>query len=246
MPASEKLRVITYNIRKGKGAHGGNAVEMATLGGALALHQADIVMCQEVFHCSRGRGSQSELLAEALKLHSYYGGNKFHARGHHGNTTFSRLPAEHSSNHDISTNRIERRGMLYVRLALDQSPLHVINVHLGLNAYQRRAQVRRVAELIETQAKPDEPVLLAGDFNDWNLELDRVIVQQLSLHNAFADLADPAAAILSRTWHARRPIFNLDRIYVRHVKAVEARRLDGGSWQELSDHLPLMADLSRT
>lgn len=217
---------------------------MATLGGALAHHDADIVMCQEVFHCTQGRGSQSDLLADALKLHSYYGGNKFHARGHHGNTTFSRLPAEHSSNHDISTNRIERRGMLYVRLALDGAPLHVINVHLGLNRYQRRAQVSRVAELIAERTRPGEPVLLGGDFNDWNLELDRVIIAELRLHNAFADLTQDPTSL--RTWHAKRPLFNLDRIYVRNLRATRASRLDGGNWQELSDHLPLMADLSRS
>lgn len=233
------MRVITYNIRKGKGADGRSAIAMAAVGRALSDHRADLVLCQEVFHCSRTGASQSGHLAQAMGLSSYYGANKFRVVGHHGNTTFTRLSVERFVNHDISTNRIERRGALYVRLAWEDRPLHVFNVHLGLNRWQRQSQVRQLSGLIAELAQPGEPVLLAGDFNDWNRELDSHITQGLGFTNALGEHSPQAV----RTWHSRRPVFSLDRIYLRDLGVHNAGRLDGEPWCELSDHLPLFADL---
>jgi endonuclease/exonuclease/phosphatase family metal-dependent hydrolase len=237
---TESIRVLTYNIRKGKGASGREAVPMTALGEAMRAHPVDLVLCQEVFHCSRTGASQSGHLAEALGFDSYYGANKFREIGHHGNTTLTRLRVAHFENHDISTNAIERRGALYVRVQLGKSPLHVFNVHLGLNQWQRQSQVRQVADIMERFCKSDEPVLLAGDFNDWHKKLDRMIVGELGFHNAFA--GSQAHAV--KTWHAQRPVFSLDRIYVRNLRPTRAERFSGEPWSILSDHLPLWAELS--
>jgi endonuclease/exonuclease/phosphatase family metal-dependent hydrolase len=234
------FRVITYNIRKGKGPNGRTEVAMRRIGEALGAHGADLILCQEVFHCARTGDSQSGGLAEEMGLSSYYGANKFRAVGHHGNTTFTRLKVQHFDNHDISTNPVERRGALYTRLRLGKTPLHVFNVHLGLNQWQRRTQVRRIGELVQSVSKPGEPVLLAGDFNDWRRDLERIVLGELGFDDPFAD-HDP---IELRTWHARRPVFALDRIYVKNLRALSAGRLAGSPWSDLSDHLPLMAQLS--
>lgn len=239
MVARHAVRVITYNIRKGKGANGRSAVEMAALGRALAEHAADVVLCQEVFHSARGSASQSGHLAEAMGFSSYYGANKFRSVGHHGNTTLTRLKVERFANHDISTNRIEKRGALYVRLGVHGKSLHVFNVHLGLNGWQRLSQIRQIASVIGQVCGPEEPVLLAGDFNDWRRDLDKIIVGELGFQNAFAD-HEPHRV---RTWHARRPLFALDRIYVRNLSVGRADRLHGEPWSDLSDHLPLLAEL---
>jgi endonuclease/exonuclease/phosphatase family metal-dependent hydrolase len=237
---TDPIRVITYNIRKGKGADGRSAIEMADFAKALSHHDADVVLCQEVFHCSRTGASQSGNLANAMGLASYYGANKFRVIGHHGNTTLTRLHVDRFVNHDISTNRIERRGALYVRLSRgEQHPVHVFNVHLGLNRWQRINQIKHIAELIGEVSNTDDPVLLAGDFNDWNRELDRVITDELGFENALR-AQEPH---VSRTWHARRPVFALDRIYTRNLAVGRAGRLEGEPWSDLSDHLPLFAEL---
>jgi len=233
------MRVITYNIRKGKGANGRSPIEMAAIGRALKEREADLVLCQEVFHCTRTGASQSRHLARAMGLDCYYGANKFRVIGHHGNTTFTSLAVEKFINHDISTNRIERRGALYVRLQLADKPLHVFNVHLGLNGWQRLSQARRIGELLTELTRGNEPVLLAGDFNDWRLELDRYIVEQLGFDNALGETGTET----TRTWHARKPVFSLDRIYTRNLDVGRAGRFDGAPWSELSDHLPLFAEL---
>lgn len=236
----ERIRVLTYNIRKGKGADGRSKVPMTKLGEALRGHPIDLVLCQEVFHCARTGHAQSAHLAQELGFASYYGGNKFHEIGNHGNTTLTRLRVRHFENHDISTNRIERRGALYVCVSLARKPLHVFNVHLGLNQWQRAAQIAQVGRIMAERCKPEEPVLLAGDFNDWTKKLDRTIVGELGFHNAFAGQDERAV----RTWHAKRPVFSLDRIYTKNLTTQRAVRLHGEPWSVLSDHLPLWAELS--
>ncbi|MCG8555011.1 MAG: endonuclease/exonuclease/phosphatase family protein [Proteobacteria bacterium] len=233
-----RIRIITYNIRKGLGADGRSNMADA-LAQALDGQDLDLLMCQEVFHDGRTGASQSTEIAEALGLESYYGANRFRRVGHHGNTTFSRHQVFKVQNHDISTNRVERRGALYLRIGVRGRVLHAINVHLGLNARQRATQIMRVAEIVEACCPETEPVLLAGDFNDWRRSLDAVITRELGFQNAFSSAVDDSV----RTWPARRPVFPLDRIYVRNLRSLEVECLRGDPWNELSDHLPLRADL---
>lgn len=228
-----QLRLATYNIRKGKGASG-RAQMTEALGVALAAHSLDLVLCQEVFHGTDGP-HQTDLLSQALGLGLYYGRNKDRRVGHHGNATFARGEVEHSENFDISTNSIERRGVLYTRLNWHGQLVHVFNAHLGLNQGQRRRQIEQIGLLIAEKCA-NEPVLLAGDFNDWNGRLDPIITRELGLTNAFPEAF--------RTWHAQRPLFNLDRVYVRHLEPTQQRCLSGQPWRDLSDHLPLFVELS--
>jgi endonuclease/exonuclease/phosphatase family metal-dependent hydrolase len=235
-----KWRLATYNIRKGLGASGRDDTTHL-LAKALAEHALDFVLCQEVFHDHSGDKPQSQLLGTALDLVSHYQPNKHRKVGHHGNATFTDEPAQEVENYDVSTNRFERRGVLFVRVALDDEPLHILNVHLGLNHFQRLAQMRQIADIMAARCPPNEAVILAGDFNDWAKRLDPLITRELGLTNAFAD-KEPA---LVRTWPAQRPVFALDRVYTRHLVLHHSERLHGGHWQSLSDHLPLVVEIAR-
>ena len=64
-----------------------------------------------------------------------------------------------------------------------------------------------------------------------------------------------SAAVLSRwflfsvgftlpTYPAKLPVLSLDRIYVRNLKVKRAWVHKGKPWSELSDHLPISAELS--
>jgi len=237
---THEIRLMTYNIRKGKGANGRAKNSMPRLGQALDGLKVDLLLCQEVFHGESDGSSQSAALAQSLQMSCYYGANKFRQIGHHGNTTFTRLKVERFENHDISTNRLEKRGALYLRMKFNGSSLHVFNVHLGLNKKQRLEQLSRIRRMVPERCGEDEPVVLAGDFNDWSRKLDRTVIEQLGFSNAFADLGHKE----TRTWHARKPIFGLDRIYVKNLKIRKVERLSGEPWSELSDHLPLLADVA--
>lgn len=236
------FRLATYNIRKGKGASGKEDGSLDDLGAAMASHKPDVMLCQEVYHAHDNGPDQSAVLSGSLGLRAFYEANRHRRRGHHGNATFSRFPVDAMQNHDITTNPIEKRGVLYTRTVVQGRVVHVFNVHLGLNQPQRLRQIRKIGHIIASTCAPDDPVLLAGDFNDWTRRIDREVVTKLGLVNAFAHVKGPDAL----TWHARRPVFNLDRVYLRHLRAERTQRLSGMPWTDLSDHFPLVVDLALT
>ncbi len=234
-----ELRVVSYNLRKGKGARGNaphHRAVVGEIGRRLAERRPDILLCQEVFHGHRGRRvSQSSVLAERLGTDHRYEANATYARGHHGNATLCRHRIAEHRVYDISTNPVEKRGALYTRIDAGRRPVHVLNVHLGLNRWQRRRQIVKIARILESHARPGDPVLLGGDFNDWTGFLDPFVIGTLGLTNVMHLLS----ARERRTWHSRRPLFSLDRLYVRNIEPREVRVLAGAPWDRLSDHLPI-------
>jgi len=233
------LRLLTWNIRKGKGADGRGA-PIRALADAIVRHRPHLVLCQEVFHPSAaGAAAQSDELASRLAMSPAYGPNAVYRRGSHGNATFSILPLLHVENRDLSTNPVERRGVLYTLLELPDAPLHVFNTHLGLNAIQRRRQVRRIAALIEARVPPGEPLVLAGDFNDWTGAIQRAVVRRCDVECALRDVARADR----RSWPSRRPVFGLDRVYVRGLVPVAVSVVRDPPFDTLSDHLPIRVTL---
>lgn len=235
----QKFRLLTYNIRKGKGASGRLDGSVNDMGGALAPYVPDVMLCQEVFHGFAKPVEQSMELGRALGLTHYYLPNRTRRVGHHGNATFTHYPVLDMRNYDISTNPLEKRGVLHLKLNLHGKVVHVFNAHLGLNQRQRSVQIRHIAELINHTCDPQEAVVLAGDFNDWNRLIDRYVTRRMGMANTFAHVRGSD----SHTWHVRRPMFNLDRIYVRNLRSLHTERLSGAPWNHLSDHFPLWVEL---
>lgn len=231
-----RLQVVTYNIRKGKGIRGSRPgfEQIARNLGAL---EPDLLLCQEVFHGDQGV-DQSREMARHLELLHRYEPNATYRRGHHGNATFTRLPVVRHENRDISPNRIERRGILYTSLGpWAGGPIHVFNTHLALTQRQRMRQSRALADMISELTSPDDPVILAGDFNDWTGRVDPVICERADLVNAMLLLTMRER----RTWSTRRPLWALDRVYYRNLHLAEITVLRGSPWDGLSDHFPVRA-----
>lgn len=245
-----RFTLLTWNIRKGKGASGFDTAFPLVIE-AIEAHRPDVLLCQEVFHghgSGNGRGNgdaegvdQSQALGARLGFDVAYEPNKQRRVGHHGNATLTHASIVHVANHDISTNPVERRGALHSVIELDGAPVHIINVHLGLNQRQREAQVDRIAEIVGRDVAPDEPLVLAGDFNDWNKRLDGRIRERMGLHDALAR----AGLTMPTTWPPKRPRFPLDRVYVRGLMVERGERLAGGIFDRASDHLPLRVTLRR-
>ncbi len=79
------------------------------------------------------------------------------------------------------------------------------------------------------------PLLLAGDFNDWRDHLTAQLVESLDVREVLGG---------ARTFPALVPWLRMDRIYHRGFEALSAGVLRGRSWARLSDHAPLVADLT--
>ncbi|MCB1282678.1 MAG: hypothetical protein KDB18_14240, partial [Salinibacterium sp.] len=131
------MRILSYNIRKAKGGWRART-DSHEIAVALRARRPDLVLCQEVFHARADDGDhQSRALGDILEFEATYGRNAVYSRGHHGNATLTKYTIIASKNFDLSTNPIERRGLLWAQLEIDGRPLHVFNTHLGLNVRQR-------------------------------------------------------------------------------------------------------------
>ena len=241
------LTVATWNIHKGFSQFN-RRMMVHELRERLRELSADIVFLQEVQGLHLGHAErhpdwpvrpQHEFLAEDVWTSHAYGRNMVYDHGHHGNAILSRFPILHQHNQDVTHLRFERRGMLHCALqvpGLDQ-PLHCVCIHLSLFGYSRRRQMDALAARIERLVPAGEPVLIAGDFNDWRNHADTLLADRLGLTEVFAG----AHARPSRSYPAVLPMFRLDRIYQRGLRLESSRLHAGPPWSSISDHAALSA-----
>jgi endonuclease/exonuclease/phosphatase family metal-dependent hydrolase len=234
-----RFGVVTWNLRKGLGTLGMRP-EFSAIGEAIQGLDPQISCCQEVLRPRRGQ-AQDRALALALSQHHRFTGHAANLRGVHGLATFSSFPVSRHVHEDISTNPLEQRAILHVRLHPSAGrTLHVFNVHFGLTRRQRASQAEMLAEFLRSKVRAHEPFIIAGDFNERDRALEQHLLRSLGAHNALAH--EPLSA--RRTWPVRRPLFPLDRIYYRGLELEHARVLRGHAWHGLSDHLPIHAVFS--
>jgi endonuclease/exonuclease/phosphatase family metal-dependent hydrolase len=118
--------------------------------------------------------------------------------------------------------------------------LHAICVHLGLRESHRRAQLDLLSDIIGNHVPDGSPLLVAGDFNDWRRRAHRILERCVGLREVFVHAHGQAA----KTFPARFPLLQLDRIYVRDTRADAPLALPRRPWSRLSDHAPLAAEIA--
>ncbi len=244
------VRVLSYNIHKGF-SFGNRRFVLAAIRDAIIAINPDIVFLQEVLgehrgHAARVRSwpelSQHDFLANESYEHVAYGPNRHHRHGHHGNAILSRFPVNSWTNTNISTNRLEHRGVLHAKLQLDGmgTPLHCLCVHMNMVGSGKLRQLSDVTGLASREILSAEPLILAGDFNDWSQRASEQLVDKLGTCEAFKR----SQGCYARTFPSWFPLFPLDRIYVRGFDVITARVLKGNPWRALSDHAALYAELA--
>jgi endonuclease/exonuclease/phosphatase family metal-dependent hydrolase len=243
-----RFSLLTLNIHHGFSALRRRFV-LAGLREAVHAVSADVVCLQEVLGAheppSRRHGWPAEphyeYIADTLWPQYAYGRNAVFPEGHHGNAVLSKFPIARHDNHDVSVATAEGRGVLWCVLNVPGTgvQLHVACVHLGLREAHRRLQLQALCRLVEEGLPAGAPLLVAGDFNDWRARADALLAP-CGLREVFA-LADGRHA---RTFPARLPLLPLDRVYARNIASASPRRLSGRPWSHLSDHAPLLVDVS--
>lgn len=243
------VRLLTVNTHKGFTSFNRRFM-LQDLRDALRRSAPDIVFLQEVIGAHQGHAdrlpdwpvlSQYEYLADTLWSDYAYGRNAVYPEGHHGNAILSRYPIATYTNHDVSISGPEPRGLLHCVLHPPQLPgsLHAVCVHLGLRERHRQRQMQLLCDLARHQIPSNEPLLIAGDFNDWRLRADRIMAG-CDAHEVFTMHCGRPA----RSYPAVCPILRLDRIYVRGVRATRPEPQTSRVWARLSDHVPLTAEVA--
>ncbi len=182
------LRIVSYNIHKGRSAIGSRESLSQLRLGLYGLHP-DLLFLQEV----QGRNeresilhAQHESLGAALGMDYCYGCNAIRAQTDHGNALLSRYDILSYENQDISDHKLEQRGLLHATIMVDETQVHCLVVHLGLFAGGRTRQIMALVERIKRMVPAHAPMIIAGDFNDWTNRLAPLFVQQLGLYEVFA------------------------------------------------------------
>lgn len=243
---AESLKVLTYNIHKGF-CTGNRRFVLKGIRELLEIVDADIVFLQEVHGSTsrykRKRGSfpdtpHFEYLADQLWPHFAYGKNAIYKKGDHGNAILSKYPFEFVENINIARSRLASRSILHGVLEIPEKnfKLHTLCIHLGLFESERMEQVQVLVDRIESHVPHDEPMVIAGDFNDWRGRTEKLLSDSLDTKELFMELDGHHAA----TFPIWFPVLPMDRIFYRGLKPLAGRCLSKGPWRSLSDHAALL------
>jgi len=123
---------------------------------------------------------------------------------------------------------------------VDEKSLHCLCVHFGLLEKFRREQLKKLQKYIQTNIMATDPVIVAGDFNDWRLKAK----EGFSDPSGFREVFEELDGRVRKTFPSLLPILSLDRIYFKNLSPNEVLPIDGKLWSKLSDHRPLAASFS--
>jgi len=244
--AQQPVSLVTYNIHKGFGV-GKLRFLLPEMRSALSSINPDFVFLQEVqgLHHKRAKRidtwpalPQFEYMAEHDWPHFLYAKNAIYRSGHHGNAILSKYPFVRFENINLSTRHRASRSILHAEVKMaDGESLHLLCVHLGLFKAERAFQIEAMMAWIRDNVPENEPLIMAGDFNDWRRHLSSPLEDTLGIQEAFHYLQGQHA----RSFPALKPTLCVDRIYFRGLEVTGVKCFQGKPWRTLSDHLPLCA-----
>lgn len=192
----------------------------------------DILALQELDsrQKSTGRFDTFEFFRESLGWNGAEARTIRDGDGDYGHALISRWQMSRVEILDLSVRRREPRMAVSSIVHGPGMDIRVTATHLGLRAAERKAQLLKLSRQVNLTSH--EPAIVLGDFNEWR---PRGI--------ATRTLCPPfeiAAALPS--YPSRRPFLALDRIWCRAPLEPVAVRVDTSA-KELSDHLPVLAEL---
>lgn len=249
LTVTQKIRVLTYNIHKGFSPLNINFI-LNEIRENIRTLDADVVFIQEIQgehlkkqqKISNWEENQMEFLADEVWPHFAYAKNAVYNSGHHGSAILSRYPIIGWENINVSTWSKASRSILHATIKVQESapPLHLMCVHFDFIWMEAKRQLQELVERVNSHAGHDEPLIVAGDFNDWRRRVSRILENEGALREASRTVNGTYA----KTFPAWLPVLSLDRIYYRNLIPVSCQTAPPPQFNRLSDHLPLVAEFS--
>ena len=228
-------RVVTYNIHSGIGRD--KQHDYKRIGQYLANTGSDVVLLQEM----DTRPSEREVSKDirdicANKTFQLVPAPAIEEKdGWYGNAILTRFEVLSSEVIDVSQTGRQPRNVQLVKLQTEKGPFTVVNTHKGLKKLERRSQFSQLHSFLRERLKSHRsPLLLAGDFNEWQFFT--------KAFSALNELLIPQK--VGPTFPSHFPVFSLDRVWVSpDIKVKNAKKLKNKHTRTMSDHLPVLVDI---
>lgn len=231
-----EISTLNYNLHK----HRSFFLRMATdkkIKSIIDNASPDIVFLQEtqekISRSLKGAPVRINNKAKFLSGDQYYCAysQNLHYRngsGGHGNAILSKHPILEQENLDISVSKMERRGILYTKIKVGELNLSAFCTHLNLRSSDRAKQVKLLTEYISSKTTPHSPIILGGDFNDFDHKITRLLLDD-----------GWYCGEIYKTFPNIFPTMSPDRIFSKNMQAVSSGVINNLHTRLLlSDHLP--------
>lgn len=242
------LRIMTYNVHSCIGTDGKCRPDRTAA--TIARYAPDIVALQEL-DMGRKRTNfedQARTVAELLLMHHHYYPALQFGEESYGDAVLSRFPMVIRKTALLPAlqdgHQREPRGAIWATLDIHGIKLHIINTHLGLGRQERILQARELAGS-NWLKHPDcrGPHILCGDLN---------AVAGSKAYRSFMPRLNDVQACTDKprrykTWPSRFPLVRIDHIFVSSHFTIKNVMVAGDkNIRQVSDHLPVIADLELT
>lgn len=230
----ETCRLVTWNVHGFVGSDGRWNPQRAI--DVLAELDPDLVALQEVDArpCADSERHPLDVMADGLEATAVAGPTLGTPGSDYGNAVLSRLPVVDIHRHDLSWHSVEPRGAIDVRVRHSRNVLRLVTVHFGLRRTERIAQAELLRAILQRPSNPADIMAVAGDLNSW---WPRAREARIIEHSV-------GPSLRPRTFPSRRPVFRLDRVFVRPPAAVSDWGVaDNAEVRGASDHLPVWVDV---
>lgn len=227
-----KLRILSYNIRHGRGMNG--KVSLKAVASTIADAQPDLVGLQEVdyFNPRSAFIDQAAKLGSMLGMYHVYEPNvTWGCVARFGNAILSRYPIVSRQNYPLPSKG-EQRGLLRAEIQFTGQTVLFLNTHLGLDHQERLWQVAKIQDIVRSMVGH---LLLTGDLNA-RPDSEEIARMQTVLRTG--DLTNVAL-----TFPADYPKYKIDYIFYSNYWTLTETKVYNS---QASDHLPLSADVELT
>ena len=237
----QNFKILSYNIHRGRHYFTRKDVVRKVID-IMRSAEADVICLQEVWRDSKETLHQLEALCRDDWKFQAFSPACIFPNGAQGNLILSRWDILDWTEADLSIPGAQTRSLVHATLRVpgQDRRVSVICLHLGLLRREREVQLDKLTKYLGDQVPSKEPLVVAGDFNDWREEATDLLAGRLNLEEAYFKIRGHHA----RTYPALFPILRLDRIYFKNCGLGEASLLRNRFYVEPSDHVPLWARFS--
>jgi len=232
-----RLRVMTYNIHRGRGVDW--KFDLGRTADVIASYTPEVVTLQEVDICRKRSGcvDQSSELAKRLGMEMLFAPNLEWSNGErYGIATLTKLPIESSRHLKLPLQyRSEPRSSLITVLKWGVGHVvEVVNTHLSILFRERPGQVAALAAEMASEA-----LIVAGDFNMTDISADYEHVTGSGLVDSFRE-SGTGFGLTFPSW-SPFPLVRLD--YIFHSSDMRSLSAEVMASAGNSDHFPVTAAL---